>query len=82
MIYRAELSVKALGQLSGFPPSAMDALIEALSWVIEYPADPLRTFPTTDPYVRSAEFGGAGLVTYRIDDAAYLVTVADVTGVG
>lgn len=82
MIYRVELSGKALGQLDGFPPHAMDALILALSWVVEYPADPLRTFPTADPYVRQATFGGAGLVTYRIDDGELLVTVADVTWVG
>lgn len=82
MTYRVQLSDKALGQLGGFPPLAMDALVVALSWVIEYPADPLRTFPTADPYVRQAMFGGAGLVTYRIDDAEHLVTVADVTWVG
>ncbi|MET8141747.1 hypothetical protein ABZU32_15690 [Sphaerisporangium sp. NPDC005288] len=60
----------------------MDALIETMSWVIEYPADPLRTFATGDPYVRRAGFGEAGLVTYRIDDGALLVTVADVTWAG
>jgi hypothetical protein len=81
--YRVELSPKALGQLGGFPPTAMDALVETLSWVVEYPADPLRTHPTDDdPYARWAEFGDAGLVTYRIDDAAQLVVVADVTWVG
>jgi Family of unknown function (DUF6247) len=44
--------------------------------------DPLRTFPTSDPYVRRAEFGGAGLVTYLIDDGAETVTVLDVTWAG
>jgi hypothetical protein len=29
-----------------------------------YPDDPLQTFPAGDPYVRRAEFGEAGLVTY------------------
>jgi hypothetical protein len=47
--------------------------------VIEYPADPLRTFPTDDPYVRRAEFGGLGLVTYVISDAHQTVTLTDVT---
>ena len=36
---------------------ALDALIAAVAAVVEYRADPLRTFPTDDPYVRRAEFG-------------------------
>ena len=32
--------------------------------VINYPNDMLRTFPTSDPYVRRIEFGSAGLITY------------------
>ena len=36
---------------------------------------PLRTFPTGDPYARRAEFGGAGLVTYLINDATRIVTI-------
>ena len=82
MIYRAELSDRVLGQLGGFPPKAFDALITAMSAVIEYPDDPLRTFPTSDPYVRRAEFGGAGLVTYVIDDGRQIVTLIDVTWMG
>jgi len=82
VIYRAELSVKALGQLGGFPEKALDALIGAMAEVIEYPADPLRTFATGDPYVRRAGFGDAGLVTYVIDDAQGTVTITDVTWVG
>ncbi|HXS64473.1 MAG TPA: hypothetical protein VN767_16575 [Streptosporangiaceae bacterium] len=50
--------------------------------VIEYPADPLRTFPTDDPYIRRAEFGGLGLVTYVISDARQTVTLTDVTWTG
>jgi hypothetical protein len=50
--------------------------------VIEYPDDPLRTFPTGDPYVRPAEFGTAGVVTYTINDARRTVMLTDVTGAG
>jgi len=53
-----------------------------MSAVIEYPDDPLRTFPTSDPYVRRAEFGAAGLVTYMLDDARQTVTLTDVTWAG
>jgi hypothetical protein len=82
LTYRAELSGRVLRQLGGFPASAFDALIAAMSQVVEYPDDPLRTFPTSDPYVRRAEFGGAGLITYLIDDAQRTVTLTDVTWTG
>jgi len=55
--YRAELSDRVLGQLRGLPAKAFDALIETMSAVVEYPDDPMRTFPTNDPYVLRAEFG-------------------------
>jgi hypothetical protein len=42
----------------------------------------LRTFPTSDLQIRWAVFGGCGLVSYAIDDAAELVTVVDVTWAG
>jgi hypothetical protein len=54
VIYRAELSERVLGQLGRFPAMALDALIATMAAVVEYPADPLRTFPTDDPYVRRA----------------------------
>lgn len=82
MTYRVELSKRALGQLGGFPDAALDALVVTMAEVTEYPDDPLRTFPTSDPYIRRAEFGGAGLVTYMIDDANATVTVVDVTWAG
>ena len=50
--------------------------------VVAYPDDPLRTFPTSDPYVRRAEFGDAGLITYLINDSAETVVVFDVTWTG
>ena len=67
MTYRAELSGRALKQMHGLPGPAFDSLIEVMAEVIDYPDDPLRTFPTGDPYVRRAEFGDAGLITYLIN---------------
>ena len=64
MTYRAELSGRALKQMHRLPGPAFDSLIEAMAEVIDYPDDPLRTFPTSHPYVRRVEFGGAGLITY------------------
>jgi hypothetical protein len=50
--------------------------------VVEYPDDPLRTFPTSDPYVRRTVFGGAGLITYLVHDGTRVVIILDVTWVG
>jgi hypothetical protein len=61
--YRAELSGRALKQIHELPGPAFESLIEAMADVIDYPDDPLRTFPTSDPYVRRVEFGDAGLIT-------------------
>jgi len=80
--YRAELSERVLGQLGGFPAKAFDALIVTMAMVVEYPDDPMRTFPTGEPYVRRAQFGAAGLVTYVINDARRTVTLTDVTWAG
>jgi hypothetical protein len=60
---------------------AVDAAHEPAR-VVEYPDDPMRTFPTSDPYVRRAEFGAAGLVTFVINDADQTVTLTDVTWAG
>jgi hypothetical protein len=80
--YLAELSERVLGQLGDFPAKAFDALIVTMAAVVEYPDDPMRTFPTSDPYVRRAEFGTAGLVTYVINDGRRTVTLTDVTWAG
>jgi hypothetical protein len=68
--------------MQGLPSPAFDRLIETLAEVIDYPNDPLRTFPTSDPYVRRVESGDAGLITYLINDGARLVIVLDITWVG
>jgi hypothetical protein len=80
--YRAELSGRALKQMHGLPGSAFDRLIETMADVIDYPDDPLRTFPTSDPYVRRVEFGDAGLITYLINDGARVVIILDITWAG
>ena len=82
MTYRAELSGRALKQMHGLPSPAFDSLIEAMAGVIDYPDDPLRTFPTGDPYVRRVEFGDVGLITYLINDGASLVIILDITWAG
>ena len=73
MAYRAELSARALKQLHGLPEPVFDRLVSAMAEVVNYPDDPLRTFPTGDPYVRRVEFGDAGLITYLINDSTETV---------
>jgi hypothetical protein len=80
--YRAELSARALKQVHGLPGLAFDSLIQTMAEIVDYPDDPLRTFPTDDPYIRWAEFGGAGLITYLINDGTEVVIVLDVTWAG
>ena len=46
---------------------------------IDYPDDPLRTFPTNDPYVRRVEFGDPGLITYLIMMVPDIVIIIDIT---
>ena len=82
MTHRVELSGRALNQIQGLPGPAFDSLIHAMAEVIDYPDDPLRTFPTSDPYVRRVEFGGSGLITYLINDAASVVIILDITWAG
>ena len=60
MTYRAELGGRALKQMHGLPGPVFDSLIEVMAEVIDYPDDPLRTFTTSDSYVRRVEFGDAG----------------------
>jgi hypothetical protein len=68
--------------MHGLPGPAFDSLITAMAKVIDYPDAPLRTLPTSDPYVRRVEFGDAGLITYLINDGVRLVIILDVTWVG
>jgi mRNA-degrading endonuclease RelE of RelBE toxin-antitoxin system len=82
MTYRAELSARALKQLPGLPGPAFDSLITAMAEVVDYPDDPLRTFPTSDPYVRRVQFGDAGLITYLVNDGAQTVVIFDITWTG
>jgi len=80
--YRAELSGRALKQMHGLPGPVFDSLIEAMAEVVDYPDDPLRTFPTRDLYVRRVEFGEAGLITYLINDGTSTVIILDITWAG
>jgi hypothetical protein len=76
------LSSRALKQIHGLPSPVFDSLIEAMAEVSDYPDDPLRTFATSDPYVRRIEFGDAGLLTYLINDGTRVIIILDITWAG
>ena len=57
---RALLSERVIRQLGDFPAKAFDALFAVMASVVEYPDDPLRTFPMDDPYVRLCGPGRKG----------------------
>ena len=54
----------------------------AMAEVTDYPDDPLRTFPTSNPNPRRVEFGEAGLITHLIRDSARLVIILDIPRAG
>jgi hypothetical protein len=76
------LSSRALKQIHGLPSPVFDSLIEGMAEVSDYPDDPLRTFATSDPYVRRIEFGDAGLLTYLINDGTRVIIILDTTWAG
>jgi hypothetical protein len=80
--YRVQFEPPALRQLHRFPADALDALVPVMTDVAQHPDDPLRTRPGAKQDERWAEFGGAGMVTWEIDEARQLVRVTDVTWVG
>jgi hypothetical protein len=83
--YEPTWAETALRQVGGLPGDALGALAVIMVDVCTNPIDPLRTFPTDDPYFRRAQFGWRGswgMVSYRIDDAAGTVKITDVTWAG
>jgi hypothetical protein len=81
--YQVEFQPSVLRQLNGFPGDALDGLVSVMADVMQCPDDPLRTVPVRSrPGERQAVFGGAGLVTYAIDEARQVVAVTDVTWAG
>jgi hypothetical protein len=45
-------------------------------------AFPLRTFATSDPYVRRIEFGDVGLLTCLINDGTRVIIILGITWAG
>ncbi|MGO9082639.1 MAG: hypothetical protein ACLQDY_27035 [Streptosporangiaceae bacterium] len=84
MTYRAWLTERALGQISGLPAPAFDTLIAVLARVCEDPYDPVFSVPAGSggPRRRVAELAGAGFIVFVVDDAAELVRIFDLIWTG
>ena len=84
MSYRPWLEERALRQMGGLPPEALDVLVRALARICEDPYDRLfsRAVRNDDPRERMAELGDLGFVEFRVDEAAGLVRVQTLVWAG
>jgi hypothetical protein len=66
--YRPWLEERALRQMGGLPPEALDVLVRALARICEDPYDRLfsRAVQEDDPRERMAELGDLGFVEFTI----------------
>jgi hypothetical protein len=83
MTYRARFEGGALRQLDGLPKVAFDALVERVVVLVQEPWDADLPDPGSDPTHRQATFGeGYGLLSFRVDDSAELVSIFDIAWIG
>ncbi len=84
MSYRAYLEERALRQMGGLPPEALDVLVRVLARICQDPYDRLlsRAVRDDDPRERMAELGDLGFVELRVDEAAGLVRVLTLVWAG
>jgi hypothetical protein len=82
--YRPWLEERALRQMGGLPPGALDVLVRVLTRICEDPYDRLfsRAVRDNDPRERMAELGDLGFVEFRVDEAAGLVRVLTLVWAG
>ena len=84
MSYRPWLEERALRQMGGLPPDALDVLVRTLARICDDPYDRLfsRAVRNDDPRERMAELGDFGFVEFLVDDAAGLVRVVTLVWAG
>lgn len=77
MSYRPWLEERALRQMGGLPPDALDVLVRTLARICDDPYDRLfsRAVRVEDPQERMAELGDFGFIEFRVDEVAELVRV-------
>lgn len=83
MVYRVELSPRALHDLARIPDEIKWKLADVLAEIGLDPRDPLLSEPTEDPDLRWTMFAdGSGFVEFGIWDDLVLVLVLDVAWIG
>jgi hypothetical protein len=82
--YRPWLEERALRQMGGLPPDALDVLVRTLARICDDPYDRLfsRAVRDEDPRERMAELGDLGFVEFRVDEDARLVRVLTLVWAG
>ena len=83
MTYRIEFEGGALVQLNGLPSVAFGALVDRMVMLVREPWDAdLRVSADGSAY-RETIFGeGLGLLSFRVNDAAELISVFDIAWIG
>ncbi|GAA3832432.1 hypothetical protein GCM10022226_62070 [Sphaerisporangium flaviroseum] len=82
MSYRVELGGLALAKMKGFPDEALTALVARTAYLVREPWDAHVVDPSrTD--LRQTTFGdGVGIMWFRVDEAAELITIYDLVWAG
>lgn len=83
MTYRVEFEGGTLVQLNGLPSVAFDALVDRMVMLVREPWDADLVAAADGSTHRQAVFGeGYGLVPFRVNDAAELISVFDIAWIG
>ena len=83
MSYRPEFEGGALVQLNGLPRAAFDALVARVAVLVDEPWDAAVIPPANDPAYRRTVFGsGYGLLSFRVDEAAEVISIFDILWIG
>jgi hypothetical protein len=83
MSYRPQFQGRALVQLNGLPPAVFDAIVERVAVLVREPWDADLMTPGGDPAYCQVVFGsGYGLLSFRVDDAAEVISIFDIAWIG
>jgi hypothetical protein len=83
MTYQVEFEGGALVQLDGLPAAAFDALVKRIAALVREPWDADLVAAAGGPAHRQVTFGeDYGLLSFRVDDRAELISIFDIAWVG
>jgi hypothetical protein len=83
MTYRIEFEGGALVQLNGLPSVAFDALVDRIVMLVREPWDADLRVSADGSAHRETIFGeGLGLLSFRVNDSAELISVFDIAWIG